>query len=631
MAYAFQLLSLLISVGMLALFHWRLARSQKRFTVPRHSTLAALCRRRRVSVIIVAAAALSTDVLWSMATSVPAPRVHDEFVYLLGADMLADGRLARPPHALWEHFESPHVIQQPSYASKYPLGQSAALAVGWVLGGHPIVGVWFSTAIACGAVCWMLSYWLPVRWAFLGGILCALHSGIIGVWGHSYWGGAVAMTGGALVFGSLGRRGRPVLEPQHALLFGIGAAVLCNSRPFEGMIVTIPALALLLRRSLQRDGSKRLHLLLAASAPLACAGGFMLYQNLVITGDPFLLPYTAHERTYAVAPSFVWQEPREAPTYRHATIADLHLNWELSVYDTQQSLSGQAQRFFGVKLPRLMQFFVGPLLIVPFVVGIAALRRAGAELLAVATGMLLIGHWQSTFFNTHYSAPAACLFVFFVVCGLRYIAAWRPHRVRTGMLFCIAVSLLYMLSFAAALYEEHGAASRLDGKRTLEQTAAVIDRTIPSEWLRGCAVLRRTVCSRLASFDGQQVVIVHYKADHNSEFDWVFNRADIDNAKVVWARDMGREKNRRLFEYFKDADFWLLEPDVWPPRLRRITPRRAAVMSEPKVQSLPWQHTASTREVRTADLSHRRGPGAASPPRLPPPSPSVSAINYCAW
>src|SRR5688572_5458235 len=99
------------------------------------------------------------------------------------------------------------------------------LAAGQVLGGHPIVGVWLSIGLAAAAICWMLQGWLPARWALLGGILAALHPALFLRWGQSYWGGAVAVIGGALVFSALGRimRGPRICD---ALLMGLGLAVL---------------------------------------------------------------------------------------------------------------------------------------------------------------------------------------------------------------------------------------------------------------------------------------------------------------------------------------------------------------------------------------------------------------------
>src|SRR5262249_5163057 len=82
------------------------------------------------------------------------------------------------------------------------------LAVGQVLSGKPILGVWISFGLMCAAVCWMLYAWVQPSWAFLGGFLVMLHPslGLNGYWAQSYWGGAVAATGGALGIG--GRRSR---------------------------------------------------------------------------------------------------------------------------------------------------------------------------------------------------------------------------------------------------------------------------------------------------------------------------------------------------------------------------------------------------------------------------------------
>ena len=53
--------------------------------------------------------------------------------------------------------------------------------------------------------------------------------------------------------------------------------------------------------------------------------------------------------------------------------------------------------------------------------------------------------------------------------------------------------------------------------------------------------------------------------------EWVYNEANIDSSKVVWARDMGSTDNEELIRYFKTARVWLLEADDMPPKLSRLT------------------------------------------------------------
>ena len=38
----------------------------------------------------------------------------------------------------------------------------------------------------------------------------------------------------------------------------------------------------------------------------------------------------------------------------------------------------------------------------------------------------------------------------------------------------------------------------------------------------------------------------------------MYNSAGIDDQKIVWAHDMGEEKNRELLEYFSDREICLV-------------------------------------------------------------------------
>ena len=255
---------------------------------------------RFASIIFIGLLSFGGNWLLSFFLGIPVPHQHDEFSYLLAADTFAHGRVTNATHPMWQHFETFHVLQQPTYMSKYPPAQGFFMAIGQVLFGHPIFGVWLSAALMCMAISWMLYAWVPGRWAFMGGLVSVLEFGVFSYWGQSYWGGAVAAMGGALVFGALPR----IFKCQRftdVMWLGLGFAVLVNSRPLEGIFVAIPVGCLLLPWKIKWHRVRNINFIKKIVLPfvliiLMIVAGEASY-NKAVTGKAFLPPYTLYLKT----------------------------------------------------------------------------------------------------------------------------------------------------------------------------------------------------------------------------------------------------------------------------------------------------------------------------------------------
>jgi hypothetical protein len=527
--------------------------------------LGRLARHRALAIALVGLTASLVAVATSLLLGIPRPRVHDEFSYLLAADTFAHGRVTNPTHPMWKFFETIHVIQQPTYASKYPPAQGLLLAAGTVLGGRPIVGVWIGVGLACAAISWMLMAWMPPRWAVLGGLLAATHITFL-EWGHGYFGGPLAATGGALVLGASHRLSRRPRAPD-GLILGLGLAVLANTRPYEGLALSLLALAPLLVSLARRDARGRREALWAivpaASLVLVPAFAMMGYYNARVAGHPLRMPYVVHERTYGIGPVFIWQPlVSPPPAYRHKAIRDLHEGWEAKVAEevhTARGLLSAWRERISLNGDRHFPAFAAPFSFAPLRMLAVALPIVLLQLPMVARSRIL-GHPRmrapllilagfgvalmlETFTMHHYLAPALPLVFLVTVQSMRYLRLWKHDGKPLGRALQRAGVALYVVWLG--LWVVH------------------LQRSEAAAWGIGPNLRQRAdLIARLAGDGGRHLVIVRYSPDHNAHAEWVYNDADIDRTPVIWAREMGPTETRELLRAFPDRRAWLLEADA---------------------------------------------------------------------
>src|SRR5437870_8089649 len=342
-------------------------------------TFLRLARRRSAAVAIVGLSALAVRLAVLPVLPIPQPAIHDEFSPLLIADTFAHGRVTNPTHPMWTHFETFHVNQQPTYASMYYPAQGLFLAAGQVILGHPFWGVWLSVGLMCAAICWMLQGWMPAGWALLGGFLAVARLATFSYWTNTYYGGAVAVLGGALVLGALPRIKRQQ-RVRDALLMGLGLALLANTRPYESLFFCLPIAAVLLIWMFGRSAPPLLlslrRVLLPLSLVLAITVAAMGYYFWRVTGSPIRIPYQVNISAYHLV-YFPWQKLQPAALYRHAVMKQFYQG--PPVLDSYDQVHRHPLLWILLKPLPLVIFFLGPVLLLPVLAWIAIRPRRSLD------------------------------------------------------------------------------------------------------------------------------------------------------------------------------------------------------------------------------------------------------------
>lgn len=465
---------------------------------------------------------------------IPTPNVSDDFSYLLLADTLRHFRLANPVHPLHQFFETYFVLQQPSYASIFPLGQGFILLLGWA-------GVALSIGALCALCYWMLRAWTTPGWALAGGLLAAMEFGPLNQWMNSFWGGALTACSGCLVFGALPRLRDGGGRATYAALLGLGLGVSWLCRPYETIFLILSVAVFLLPdwRSMMKPAA------VAALVALP-ALGLSLLQNKEVTGNWTTLPYQLSQYQYGVPTTFTFQA---LPVPHRALTREQQLDYE------QQSQVHETAGNYWVRWASRIRFyhffFLAPLyLVMP--VFLLRLRERRFRWVLFTILLFSFGTNFYPYFYSHYIAALTCLFVLIAVTGLARLSQWNEFAAQIVLALCFAHFLFW--------YGVHASRNTdLDAAFSPYETGDNINQGDP----RG----RIAITRRLNAAPGSQLVFVRYSPQHQFE-EWVHNGADIDHARIVWARDLGTDENQKLLHYYPDRIAWLLEPDARPPHLQ---------------------------------------------------------------
>jgi hypothetical protein len=164
----------------------------------------------------------------------------------------------------------------------------------------------------------------------------------------------------------------------------------------------------------------------------------------------------------------------------------------------------------------------------------------------VLGGLFILGLMAVAGSLPHYAAPACGLLFVVTVQGMRHLRLWKWHGRFSGRIMPSGLFLMrgfVILSIAAFAF----------GCLNLSRS--------DSEGVWAAMARRAHIHDQLERDGERHLVIVMYPTGHNPREEWDYNRADIDNAKVVWARDLEADGNAELVSHFRERRKWRLQLD----------------------------------------------------------------------
>ncbi|MGI4831614.1 MAG: hypothetical protein ACRYFU_26040 [Janthinobacterium lividum] len=486
---------------------------------------------------------------------VPRPLFHDEFSYLLGADTFMHARLTNPTPPVPLALETIHANMWPTYQSMYMPGPALLLALGQRLG-SPWIAVLLATALFPAVLYWAFSAWVPRSFALVASGIALGITGSMNWWFDNYFCLALSCLGTTLVLGSLPRISRsPVQQPGWTATWplSLGLIFLLLTRPYEGFCIVFPCI-LVLVWYLRRMGWPRvLNMAAFPSATLSLTVCWLLYCNWRGTGHALLFPYMLNFRLYHITGPFLFSAKHPIPSYNNGMLRRFYPFAELPQFDFMRAhpLLFLAKKISIYYASVLLGFGLLAVTGLVYLARHASQRLFMAPLLAFAgfAFNVLLMAWAPF---PQYAAPAAPLLYLLAIFGIFWLAQGQSPFPGGRKLVHGLVLAELMLGLSCFGY-------RISAGRDFPEPQYVSKD-------------RARVADEVSGHPGKQLCLVRYTATHDGWQEWIFNGADPENARLVWARSLNPKTDQQVIAAYPGRQVWLVTPDVANSLLQPYSP-----------------------------------------------------------
>jgi hypothetical protein len=233
---------------------------------------------------------------------------------------------------------------------------------------------------------------------------------------------------------------------------------------------------------------------------------------------------------------------------------------ELNDFQKIHSISGFVPQTL-LKAVRAILFYAGIVLLIPLIMLRRVFLDRRIRFLVVCVLVLIAGQLIEIYLVPHYIAPFTAAFYAIGLQAMRHLRFCTPGDQPVGMTLVRMTVTLCVVLAGVRLFAE---------PLRLDLPLGPVGWTF--EWYGHrfqSGAERARIAADLAKESDKALAIVRYSPEHNSLDEWVYNTADIDSSKVVWAREMDRTENLELMHYYKDRTVWLVQPDTKPASVSR--------------------------------------------------------------